>query len=410
MKVSATVQMAAAALRTNRLRTALTALGVIIGVGAVVTMMAIGAGAQARVAEQIRSLGSNLIIVLSGSITSGGVRLGSGSLLTITEDDARAIQREVPSVEVAAPTMRGGVQVVFGNSNWSTALLGVTPEYFQARDWGAVSGRLLTPEDVDAASKVVVLGQTVSENLFGGTDPIDQTVRIKAVPFTVVGVLARKGQSTRGEDQDDTLMIRLSTAKTKVLGVSQANARSVGSILVMVADPGRMAEAVAQVRDLLRERHRLQPHEEDDFAIRNLSEILASQEAASRVLSLLLAAVAAESLVVGGIGNMNIMLVSVTERTREIGLRRAVGARRRDILSQFLIEAVFVSLAGGLIGIAVGIVGSYAIGYVFQWSVLVSWSAVLPAFLFAAAVGVFFGYYPARKASRLKPIEALRYE
>jgi putative ABC transport system permease protein len=372
--------------------------------------MAIGAGAQARVAEQIRSLGSNLIIVLSGSITSGGVRLGAGSLLTITEDDARAIQRDVPSVEVAAPTMRGGVQVVFGNSNWSTALLGVTAEYFQARDWGAVSGRLLTPEDVDAASKVVVLGQTVSENLFGGTDPIDQSVRIKAVPFTVVGVLARKGQSTRGEDQDDTLMIPLSTAKKKVLGVSQANARSVGSILVKVADPGRMAEAEAQVRELLRERHRLQPHEENDFAIRNLSEILASQEAASRVLSLLLAAVAAVSLVVGGIGIMNIMLVSVTERTREIGLRRAVGARRRDILSQFLIEAVFVSLAGGLIGIAVGIIGSYAIGYVFQWSVLVSWAAVLPAFLFAAAVGVFFGYYPARKASRLKPIEALRYE
>ncbi len=410
MRVSATVQMAAAALRTNRLRTALTALGVIIGVGAVVTMMAIGTGAQARVAEQIRSLGSNLIIVLSGSITSGGVRLGSGSQLTITEDDARAIQRDVRSVEVAAPTMRGGVQVVFGNSNWSTALQGVTPEYFQARDWDAVSGRLLTPDDVDAASKVVVLGQTVAENLFGGTDPVDQAVRIKAVPFTVVGVLARKGQSTRGDDQDDTLMIPLSTAKQKVLGVSQANARSVGSILVKVTDAGRMTEAEAQIRDLLRQRHRLQPHEEDDFAIRNLSEILASQEAASRALSLLLAAVAAVSLVVGGIGIMNIMLVSVTERTREIGLRRAVGARRRDILSQFLVEAVFVSLAGGLIGIGVGIVGSYAIGYVFQWSVLVSWSAVVPAFLFAAAVGVFFGYYPARKASRLKPIEALRYE
>ena len=410
MKAAATVRMAAAALRTNRLRTALTALGVIIGVGAVVTMMAIGAGAQARVTEQIRSLGSNLIIVLSGSITSGGVRLGSGSQLTITEDDARAIQRDVRSVGVAAPTMRGGVQVVFGNSNWSTALQGVTPEYFQARDWVAVSGRLLTPDDVDAASKVVVLGQTVAENLFGGTDPVDQTVRIKAVPFTVVGVLARKGQSTRGEDQDDTLMIPLSTAKKKVLGVSQANARSVGSILVKVTDASRMTETEALIRDLLRERHRLQPHEEDDFAIRNLSEILASQEAASRVLSLLLAAVAAVSLVVGGIGIMNIMLVSVTERTREIGLRRAVGARRRDILSQFLVEAVFVSLAGGLIGIGVGIVGSYAIGYVFQWSVLVSWSAVLPAFLFAAAVGVFFGYYPARKASRLKPIEALRYE
>jgi putative ABC transport system permease protein len=410
MKAAATVQMAAGALQTNRLRTALTALGVIIGVGAVVTMMAIGAGAQARVAEQIRSLGSNLIMVLSGSITSGGVRLGAGSQLTITEDDAWAIQRDVPSVQVAAPVMRGGVQVVFGSSNWATALQAVTPEYFQARDWGAVSGRLLTWDDVDAASKVVVLGQTVAENLFGGTDPLEQIVRIKQVPFTVVGVLARKGQSTRGDDQDDTLVVPLSTAKKRVLGVSQANARVVGSILVKVTEAGRMTEAESQIRDLLRQRHRLQPNEEDDFTIRNLSEILASQEAASRVLSLLLAAVAAVSLVVGGIGIMNIMLVSVTERTREIGLRRAVGARRRDILGQFLTEAVVVSLAGGLIGIGVGIGASYAIAYFFQWSVLVSWSAVLPAFLFAAAVGVFFGYYPARKASRLKPIEALRYE
>jgi putative ABC transport system permease protein len=410
MKTAATVQMAAAALQTNRLRTALTALGVIIGVAAVVTMMAVGAGAQARVAEQIRSLGSNLIIVMSGSITSGGVRLGSGSLLTITEDDARTIQRDVPSVEAAAPTVRGGVQVVFGNSNWSTAMQGVTPEYFQARDWGVTAGRLLTADDVDGTGKVVVLGQTVAENLFGGTDPLDQTVRIKTVPFTVVGILARKGQSTRGDDQDDTVVIPLSTAKKRVLGVSPANARSVGAILVKVTDPGRMGEAELQIRELLRQRHHLQPNEDDDFVLRNLSEVLASQEAASRVLSLLLAAVAAVSLVVGGIGIMNIMLVSVTERTREIGLRRAVGARRRDILSQFLIEAVFVSLAGGLIGIAVGIAGSYSIAYVFQWSVLVSWSAILPAFFFAAAVGIFFGYYPARKASRLKPIEALRYE
>jgi putative ABC transport system permease protein len=410
MTIGATLRMATAALQTNRLRTALTALGVIIGVGAVVTMMAIGAGAQARVAEQIRSLGSNLIVVLSGSITASGVRLGSGSQLTITEDDARAIQRDVSSVEVAAPTMRGGVQVVFGNSNWSTALQGVTPEYFQARDWAVESGRALTQEDVDAAAKVVVLGQTVAENLFGGTDPVGQAVRIKAAPFIVVGVLTRKGQSTRGDDQDDTLIVPLSTAKKKVLGVSQANARSVGSILVKVADPARMGEAESEIRALLRERHHLQPSQEDDFATRNLSEILASQEAASRVLSLLLAAVAAVSLVVGGIGIMNIMLVSVTERTREIGLRRAVGARRRDILSQFLSEAVFVSLAGGVIGIGAGIVGSYAIGYAFQWSVLISWSAVLPAFLFAGAVGIFFGYYPAWKASRLKPIEALRYE
>ena len=410
MKIGATLQMAEAALRSNRLRTALTALGVIIGVGAVVTMMAVGAGAQVRVAEQIRSLGSNLIIVMSGSITSGGVRLGSGSLLTITEDDARAIQRDVPSVEAAAPTVRGGVQAVVGNSNWSTAMQGVTPEYFQARDWGVTAGRLLTAEDVDAAGKVILLGQTVADNLFGGSDPLDQSVRIKTVPFTVVGVLARKGQSARGEDQDDTVIIPISTAKKKVLGVSPASARSVGGILVKVADPTRMGEAELQIRELLRQRHHLQSNQDDDFALRNLSEILASQEASSRVLSLLLAAVAAVSLVVGGIGIMNIMLVSVTERTREIGLRRAVGARRRDILGQFLTEAVFVSLAGGLIGIAVGVASSYVIAYFFEWSVLVSWSAILPAFLFAAAVGVFFGYYPARKASRLNPIEALRHE
>jgi putative ABC transport system permease protein len=385
-------------------------LGVIIGVGAVVTMMAIGAGAQARVAEQIRSLGSNLIIILSGSITAGGVRMGSGSQLRITEDDARAIQREVPSVAVAAPMMRGGVQTVFGNSNWSTALQGVTPEYFRAREWDVVSGRLLTTEDVDAALKLALIGQTVAANLFGSSDPLGQTIRIKKVPFTVVGVLARKGQSTQGDDQDDTLIIPLSTAKRKVLGVSQANARAVGAILVKVGDTGRMKEAEQQVRELLRQRHHIQANEDEDFTLRNLSEILESQEAASRVLSLLLAAVASVSLVVGGIGIMNIMLVSVTERTREIGLRRAVGARRRDILGQFLVEAVFVSLAGGVIGIGLGVAASYAIGYFFQWSALVSLTAIVPAFVFAAAVGIFFGYYPARKASRLKPIEALRYE
>jgi putative ABC transport system permease protein len=355
-------------------------------------------------------LGSNLIIILSGSITSGGVRMGSGSQLRITEDDARTIQREVPSVLVAAPTIRGGVQVVFGNNNWSTALQGVTPEYFQAREWDVASGRLLTTDDLDAAGKVALVGQTVAENLFGSSDPIGQAIRIKKVPFIVVGVLARKGQSTQGDDQDDTLIVPLSTAKRKVLGVSQANARAVGAILVKVGDTGRMKEAEQQIRELLRQRHHLQSNEDDDFALRNLSEILESQEAASRVLSLLLAAVASVSLVVGGIGIMNIMLVSVTERTREIGLRRAVGARRRDILGQFLVEAVFVSLAGGVIGIGLGAVGSYAIGYFFQWNALVSLTAILPAFMFAAAVGIFFGYYPARKASRLKPIEALRYE
>jgi putative ABC transport system permease protein len=410
MTFSASVGMALHALQVNKLRTALTALGVIIGVGAVVTMMAIGAGAQARVAEQIRSLGSNLIIVLSGSITSGGVRLGSGSQLTITEDDARAIQREVSNIDVAAPVMRGAAQVVFGNTNWSTVLQGVTPEYFRAREWDVVAGRLLAQEDLDAAGKVVLLGQTVVDNLFGRTDPVGQSIRVRKVPFIVVGVLARKGQSTQGEDQDDTVVTPLSTAKKKVLGVSQANARAVGAILIKARDTAQMKTSEQQIHDLLRQRHHLQQNQDDDFAVRNLSEILESQQAASRVLSLLLAAIASVSLVVGGIGIMNIMLVSVTERTREIGLRRAVGARRRDILSQFLVEAVFVSLCGGLIGIVAGVLGSYAIGYFFQWRALVGLSAILPAFLFAGAVGIFFGYYPARKASLLKPIEALRYE
>jgi putative ABC transport system permease protein len=410
MSVWASIPMAVSALQTNKLRTGLTALGVIIGVAAVVTMMAIGAGAQSRVAEQIRSLGANLIIVLSGSVTAGGVRLGSGSQLTITEEDARTIQSEVSSVQVAAPTMRGGAQVIFGDANWSTSLQGVTPEFFQAREWDAAAGRLLTQEEVDGAAKVAVIGQTVVEHLFSGSDPIGQTIRVKKVPFTVIGVLARKGQSTQGDDQDDTLVIPLSTAKQKVLGVSQANARAVNSILIKVGETARMKDAQGQIHDLLRQRHHLQPNADDDFALRNLSEILASQEATSHVLSLLLASVAAVSLVVGGIGIMNIMFVSVTERTREIGVRRAVGAHRRDILNQFLVEAVIVSLAGGLIGVAVGVAGSYVIGYVFQWSILVSVTSILPAFLVSGAIGVFFGYYPARKASRLKPIEALRYE
>ena len=410
MRVRATAHLALLALAANKARTALTMLGVIIGVAAVVTMMAVGAGAQSRVEGQIRSLGSNLIIVLSGSITTGGVRLGAGSQLTVSEDDARAMEREIDSIQVAAPTVRGGVQVIAGNANWSTALVGVTPGFLEARDWETAVGRPLTQDDVDGATKVVLLGQTVASNLFGGADPIGQVVRVKKVPLTVVGVLARKGQSTQGQDQDDTILVPLSTAKKKVLGTSQANARAVNAILVKIREPGAMKGAEQNIRTLLRQRHHLQPGQDDDFTLRNLSEILESQEASSRVLSLLLAAIASVSLVVGGIGIMNIMLVSVTERTREIGLRRAVGARRRDILTQFLIEAVTVSLAGGLIGIAVGVAGAWGIGYFAGWLAPIQARAVVPAFLFAGAVGVFFGFYPARKASRLNPIDALRYE
>jgi putative ABC transport system permease protein len=410
VRVRATAQLSLAALAASKVRTGLTMLGIVIGVGAVVTMVAVGTGARSRVEEQIRSLGSNLIIVISGSITAGGVRLGTGSQLTITEDDAQAMGREIDAVQVAAPLVRGGAQAVAGSANWSTAVYGVTPEYLEAREWPVAIGRPLAPEDVERVAKVALLGQTVADTLFGGADATGETIRVKNVPLTVVGVLARKGQSTQGQDQDDAILIPLSTAKQKVLGTTQANPRAVGTILVKVREAGAMKAAEDDIRALLRQRHRLQPEQDDDFTLRNLSELLESQEAASRVLSLLLASIASVSLVVGGIGIMNIMLVSVTERTREIGLRRAVGARRRDILVQFLIEAVTVSLAGGLIGIALGVAAAWAIASFVGWPAPVRVTAVVPAFLFAGAVGVFFGFYPARRASRLNPIDALRHE
>ena len=410
MNVWASARIAVRALRVNKLRSALTMLGIVIGVGAVITMVAVGAGAQARVAEQIQSLGSNMIIVLSGSITAGGVRMGSGSQLTITEDDAWAIQREIRTVTAAAPTSRGSAQIVYGNLNWATSVQGVTGEFFSAREWDVADGRLFSQEEVEGAAKVALIGQTVAGNLFGESDPLGQVIRIKNVPFGVIGVLQRKGQTTFGQDQDDTVLIPLSTAKRKVLGSSQANARAVGSITVKVGDARAMPDAEQEIRSLLRQRHRLQTFQEDDFGIRNLTEVLQSQEASSKVLTLLLAAIASVSLLVGGIGIMNIMLVSVTERTREIGLRMAVGARGRDILVQFLVEAVTLSLIGGVLGIALGLGGSYAIAYFAQWRTLVSPEAVALAFVFSAAVGVFFGFYPARQASRLNPIDALRYE
>ena len=410
VRLQGTAELAVQALAANKIRTALTMLGVVIGVGAVVTMMAVGAGARSRVEAQIQSLGSNLIIVLSGSITTSGVRLGSGSQLTVTEDDARAMEREIASVQVAAPSVRGGIQVVAGSANWATALFGVTAAFLEARDWATASGRSLTQDDVDGTTKVALLGQTVAQNLFGAADPIGQVVRIKKVPLTVVGILSRKGQSTQGQDQDDAILVPLSTAKKKLLGTSQANARAVNAILVKARDTGSMKRCEEEIRALLRQRHHIQPGQEDDFTLRNLADLFESQEAASRVLSLLLALIASVSLVVGGIGIMNIMLVSVTERTREIGLRRAVGARRRDILTQFLIEAVAVSLTGGVAGILLGVMGAWAIGYFAGWPAPIQLRAIVPAFVFAGAVGVFFGFYPARKASRLSPIDALRYE
>ena len=410
MSVWQSARIAVRALRVNKLRSALTMLGIIIGVGAVIVTVGVGAGAQARVAEQIESLGSNLIILMSGSVTSSGVRLGQGTQLTISEDDAAAIAREVPAVQVAAPSVRGTAQVVYGNLNWATTIQGVTADYVEARDWPLVTGRPIGPEDVEGATKIALLGQTTVLNLFGDADPLGQIIRIQKVPFTVIGMLHRKGQSSRGWDQDDVILIPLSTAKKKVLGASQASPRAVNTISIKIRPGADMAEAEAQTRTLLRQRHRLQPHQDDDFSLRNLTEVLQTQERASRVMTYLLAAIASVSLVVGGIGIMNIMLVSVTERTREIGLRMAVGARGRDILLQFLVEAVTLSLLGGVVGIALGLAGSRAITYFVDWRTVVAPEAIALAFAFAAAVGIFFGFYPARKAARLDPIEALGYE
>jgi putative ABC transport system permease protein len=410
MTLLATLRVALEALRTNKLRSALTMLGIIIGVAAVIAMVGVGSGAQARVEDQIKSLGSNLIIVLSGNFTGAGARMGAGSQPTISEDDGYALQREIAIVEASAPQLRGSGQVVFGNSNWNSAILGITPEYFVARNWEVVSGRPIEQADVDASAKVVLLGQTVARSLFGEADPVGETVRVRRVPHLVVGVLDRKGQSMVGQDQDDVVLIPISTARKRVLGGQQVKSRSVQSITVKVRDGADVAVAEQEMRDLLRQRHRLQPNQEDDFFLRNLAEVLAAQEASSRVLALLLAAIASVSLVVGGIGIMNIMLVSVTERTREIGLRMAVGARGRDILLQFLVEAVTLALIGGLAGIALGIAASLAVGHFAGWRTEINAAAVLLAFGFAGAIGVFFGFYPAQKAARLAPIDALRHE
>jgi putative ABC transport system permease protein len=403
-------QSAISALRVNLMRTILTMLGVIIGVGAVIAMVSVGAGAQARVAEQIQSLGSNLIMVRSGATTSGGARLGSATKLTITEEDAHAIEKEIPSVVAAVPIVRGAAQAENGNLNWATTVYGVTPEYFDARDWDAASGRLFTSEETVGGAKVALLGQSVAADLFAGDDPVGQVVRINKVPFTVIGVLESKGQSTSGQDQDDTILMPITTAKSKVVGATRGTPNAVYAIAVKVASAGEMKEAEEQTTQLLRQRHRLRPEEPDDFRLRNLAEVLDMQEESSNVLTMLLAAIASVSLLVGGIGIMNIMLVSVVERTREIGLRMAIGARGRDVMMQFLLESVTLSLIGGGLGAAVGIATSFAIGRVAGWTIVIPPEIILIAVGFAGAVGVFFGFYPARKAARLDPIDALRYE
>jgi putative ABC transport system permease protein len=410
MKLLATIQIALSALRVNKMRSALTMLGIIIGVAAVIAMVAVGSGATARIQQQIQSIGSNVIIVLSGSINSGGIRLGSGASQTLTEDDAKSMAAECPAVEAASPTVRGGAQVIYGNNNWATSIQGVTPEYLSIRDYSVESGQAFTSQDVDAATKTALLGKTVVTKLFGDADPVGQVIRIKNVPFTVMGVLSPKGQSPTGQDQDDTVIVPLSTAKRKVLGSSQANLNSVSTIMVQARGPKLMKDAEQQITDLLRQRHRLQLAQDDDFSVRNLEEVFSAQETSAHVMSILLAAIASVSLVVGGIGIMNIMLVSVTERTREIGVRVAIGAKKRDIRTQFLVEAVTLALLGGVIGIVTGLSASALISFLAKWSTLISPMAIVLAFGFSALVGVFFGWYPAKKAAALDPIVALRYE
>ena len=385
-------------------------LGIIIGVAAVIVMIAVGSGAQARVKEQIAGLGSNLMILWAGSVTTAGVRGGTGTAQTLVEDDAWAVMREIAEVQVAAPTQRGSGQIVWGNANWLASIVGTTPEYFEARDWGLVSGRLFEAGEMSGAGKVAIIGQTVARELFGDGDPVDQIIRVRGVPFTVIGLLERKGQSMMGQDQDDIVIIPLTTARNKIFGALQGRIGRVSSIFIKSKDGADMKEAEDKVRELLRQRHRLTGNTPDDFSLRNLTEILQAQEAASKVMAILLAAVASVSLLVGGIGIMNIMLVSVTERTREIGLRLAVGARGKDILSQFLVEAITLSTIGGLIGILLGSLGTWLVAELAAWPVQLSVLSIVLAVGFSAVIGIFFGYYPARKASSMQPIQALRYE
>ena len=407
-RLFASLRIALRALVANKMRSALTMLGIIIGVSAVITMIAVGSGAKQRIEEQIASMGSNLLMVQSGSATSGGFRGGAGTVPTLTVDDAKAIQTEIPGVKYVSPSISGVAQVVYGNQNWSTIVQGTAPEMLEIRGWLLSSGRTFTEQEFGGAAKVCVLGQTVVENLFGGIDSIGQIVRIKKIPFTVVGVLSPKGQTTWGQDQDDVIFVPLTTGQKQLFG--QTFPGMVRNIAVQAWGPEEVKEVEAQINELLRQRHRNQPNQENDFTVRNLTEVMSSAEQSANVMSLLLGSIASISLIVGGIGIMNIMLVSVTERTREIGIRIAVGAKGRDILLQFLIESLVLSLMGGILGIGIGMLGTVILASLTQWPTIFSPKAILLAFLFSGSVGVFFGFYPARKASLLNPIEALRYE
>jgi putative ABC transport system permease protein len=404
-----TLRIALRALLRNKTRSSLTALGIIIGVAAVIAVMAIGEGAKHQIEAQFAAMGTNLLILQPGSSTSSGVRGGSGSSASLTWDDLKAIQTQVPSVTGAAPSLRSNATLVSDEQNWTTSVIGTTPDYFVIRNWPIIKGTGLSTSDIESGTKVVVLGTTVADKLFGpNSDPIGQNVRIKNIPFEVIGVAGSKGQSAQGQDYDDTCFVPSSTFQAKIQGGLAAYIS--GSLVIAASSGGATTAAQAQITDLLRERHHIRSGAEDDFSIRNLAELASAQQEGTKTMTSLLAAVAAVSLLVGGIGIMNIMLVSVTERTREIGIRLAVGAQARHILVQFLMESMALSIGGGLLGVGIGAFASMRIADSFGWPVLIRPDIVALSVAFSAAVGIVFGLYPARKASRLDPIQALRFE
>ena len=405
MDLQAIIRVALRALARNKMRTSLTMLGIIIGVGAVICTVAIGEGASNQVQEQIRNLGDNIVFVAAGSVSQQGVRMGSSATKTLTLADAKAIQQQIATISKLSPGVGARVQVVYGNQNWNTRVSGVAPEYLEIRRWPVTNGGVFSQREVDAAANVCLIGRTVVENLFGSEDPVNKVVRIQNIPFRVIGVLASKGQSPFGQDEDDTLILPFTTVQKKIAGIDWLQ-----FIMCSAISPDAIHSAQQQIASLLRQRHRLRPDEDDDFIIRSPNDLANVQAQAGRIMTLLLASIASVSLLVGGIGIMNIMLVSVTERTREIGVRMAVGATEQDVQLQFLSEALVLSLLGGSVGVLLGIFGSIAVTNMLRWPTQVPPQAIAIAVLFSAAVGIFFGYYPARKAARLDPIEALRYE
>ena len=406
MNIIIGLKISSCALLRNKIRSLLTMLGIIIGVSAVITMIGIGHGARESIKEKIASLGTNMLLVQPGSLTRGGIRGGWGSINTLTPEDVFAIVEKCPSVSLAAPVVRTTAQVICGNLNWSTRIIGTTPDYLPVRQWLIASGKIFSDDDVRYSTKVAVIGKTVSENLFQQMSPIGKIIRIKRIPFRVIGLLSEKGQSPMGTDQDDVILVPLTTARKRLLGKHS----SLRQINVSARNEALMKNAQDEITLLLRERHRIHSGKEDDFIIRNMADIQDAAASSTRVLTIVLASIASVSLIVGGIGIMNIMLVSVTERTREIGIRMAVGAKTRDILFQFLIESLVLSFAGGTLGVFLGIFASRAISIFAGWPSLVSVQSIILSFSFALAIGVIFGLYPARKASMLNPIEALKYE